>query len=150
MLVSVFQHENTMKAAVLALVITWAALLPQTAAMAQTARAQRSEVSVIYGPPKDPAHQQIYEQLKEIGFLDKVGEFISPVLPRTLLVKLEGCDGDANASLRSIPRYVYVRRTTTTAVQLSRPLDSEITSDREYFAFELRRWDRGCPCSGGR
>jgi Putative metallopeptidase len=99
MLVSAFQHENTMKAAVLALVITWAALLPQTAAMAQTARAQRSEVSVIYGPPKDPAHQQIYEQLKEIGFLDKVGEFISPVqLPRTLLMKLEGCDGDANAS----------------------------------------------------
>src|SRR5262245_12000524 len=88
-----------MKAAVLALVIIWAALLPQIEAMAQTARAQRSEVSVIYGPPKDPAHQQIYEQLKEIGFLEKVGEFLSPVrLPRTLLVKLEGCDGDANAS----------------------------------------------------
>src|SRR5262245_36351321 len=88
-----------MKAAVLALVIIWAALLPQIEAMAQTARAQRSEVSVIYGPPKDPAHQQIYEQLKEIGFLEKVGEFVSPVrLPRTLLVKLEGCDGDANAS----------------------------------------------------
>jgi Putative metallopeptidase len=57
------------------------------------------ETSVIYVPPENPAHQPIYEQLKEIGFLGKVREFLSPVqLPRTLLVKLEGCDGDANAS----------------------------------------------------
>jgi hypothetical protein len=88
-----------MKAVVLAFVITWAALLPQTAAMAQTAPVQRSEVSVIYVPPKNPAHQSIYGQLKQIRFLEKVQEFLSPVqLPRTLLVKLEGCDGDANAS----------------------------------------------------
>jgi hypothetical protein len=94
-----FHDENVMKAAVLALVIICAALLPQTAAMTQTASTQRSEVSVIYVPPKNPAHQPIYEQLNEIGFLEKVREFLSPVrLPRTLLVKLEGCDGDANAS----------------------------------------------------
>jgi putative metallopeptidase DUF4344 len=94
-----FQDENVMKAAVLALVIIGAALLPQTAAMAQTTPAQRSELSVIYVPPKNPSHQPIYEQLKEIGFLEKVREFLSPVrLPRTLWVKLEGCDGDANAS----------------------------------------------------
>jgi Putative metallopeptidase len=94
-----FQGENVMKAAVLALVITGAALLPQAATMAQTAPAQRSEVSVMYLPPKDPAHQPIYEQIKEIGFLEKVREFLSPIrLPRTLFVKLEGCDGDANAS----------------------------------------------------
>jgi hypothetical protein len=67
--------------------------------MTQTALAQRGEVSVIYVPPKNPAHQPIYEQLNEIGFLEKVRKFLSPVrLPRTLLVKLEGCDGDANAS----------------------------------------------------
>jgi len=88
-----------MKAAVLALIITGAALLPQTAGMAQTAPSQRGEVGVIYVPPKNPAHRPIYEQLKEIGFLEKVREFLSPIrLPRTLFVKLEGCDGDANAS----------------------------------------------------
>jgi Putative metallopeptidase len=88
-----------MKAAVLALIITGAALLPQTAGMAQTAPSQRGEVSVIYVPPKNPAHRPIYEQLKEIGFLEKMREFLSPIrLPRTLFVKLEGCDGDANAS----------------------------------------------------
>jgi Putative metallopeptidase len=92
-----FHDENVMISAVLALAIIWTALLPQTAA--QTALAQRGEVSVIYVPPKNPAHQSIYEQLNEIGFLEKVREFLSPVqLPRTLLVKLEGCDGDANAS----------------------------------------------------
>ena len=47
--------------------------------------------------PRTP-HQPIYERLKEIRFLEKLQEFLSPVrLPRTLLVKLEGCDGDANA-----------------------------------------------------
>jgi hypothetical protein len=70
-----------MKAVVLALVITWAALLPQTAAMAQTAPAQRSEVSVIYVPPKNPPHQPIYEQLKEIRFLGKVREAKRPSMP---------------------------------------------------------------------
>src|SRR5262249_24123311 len=89
----IFQHENLMKAALLALVMTWAALLAQTVAMAQSAPAQRNKVSVIYVPPKNPAHQPIYEQLKEIGFLEKVREFLSPVqLPRTLLLKLEGAD----------------------------------------------------------
>ena len=88
-----------MKAAVLALIVTGAALLPQTAGMARTAPSQRGEVSVIYAPPKNLAHRLIYEQLKEIGFPEKVGEFLSPIrLPRTLFVKLEGCDGDANAS----------------------------------------------------
>jgi hypothetical protein len=88
-----------MKAAVLALIITGAALLPQTAGMAQTAPSQRGEVSAIYVPPKNPAHRPIYEQLKAIEFLEKVREFLSPIrLPRTLFVKLEGCDGDANAS----------------------------------------------------
>jgi hypothetical protein len=94
-----FQHQNVMKGAVLALVITWTLLVSLSAAMAQTSPARGGETSVIYVPPENPAHQPIYEQLKEIGFLGKVREFLSPVqLPRTLLVKLEGCDGDANAS----------------------------------------------------
>jgi hypothetical protein len=48
--------------------------------------------------PKNPAHKPIYEQLKEISFLEKLHQFLTPFrLPRALLVKVEGCDGDANA-----------------------------------------------------
>jgi hypothetical protein len=119
-------EENVMKAVVLALVITWATLLPQTAAMAQTAPAQRREVNVIYVPPKNPSHQLIYGQLKEIGFLGKVREFLSPVqLPRTLLVKLEGCDGDANASYEKdtiVICYEYID-------ELWKTLPEEMTED---------------------
>jgi hypothetical protein len=56
-------------------------------------------VSVSYVPPKNLAHQPIYRLLKEARFLEKLQEFTSAVrLPRTLLVKMEGCDGDPNAS----------------------------------------------------
>jgi Putative metallopeptidase len=35
---------------------------------------------------------------KELRFLEKLQEFLSPFqLPRTLLVKVQGCEGDANA-----------------------------------------------------
>ena len=45
-----------------------------------------------------PAHQPIYEQLQELRFLENLQEFLSPVrLPRMLLMKVEGCNGDANA-----------------------------------------------------
>jgi hypothetical protein len=88
-----------MMKAVFALVISWIVLVPEIVTTAQTVPAQAGRMSVSYVPPKNPAHQPIYEQLKEIRFLEKVQEFLSRVrLPRTLLVKLEGCDGDANAS----------------------------------------------------
>jgi hypothetical protein len=75
---------------------------------AQTVPAQAGRMSVSYVPPKNPAHQPIYEQLKEIRFLEKVQEFLSRVrLPRTLLVKLEGCDGE---SYRRLLVTVGVRR----------------------------------------
>jgi hypothetical protein len=88
-----------MMKAVLALVIGCIVLVPQIVTTAQTLPAQPGRTSVRYVPPKNPAHQPIYEQLKEMRFLEKVQEFLSRVrLPRTLLVKVEGCDGDANAS----------------------------------------------------
>jgi Putative metallopeptidase len=84
---------------VLALVIGSIVLVPGIVVLARTEPPQPGRVSVSYLPPKNPAHEPIYEQLKEIRFLEKVQEFLSRVrLPRTLLVKLEGCDGDDNAS----------------------------------------------------
>src|SRR5262247_1007177 len=84
--------------AVLALVITWAVLVPGMMTTAQAAAARASRVSVSYVPPKNPAHQPIYEQLKQLRFLEKLQQFLTPFrLPRALLVKMDGCNGDANA-----------------------------------------------------
>jgi Putative metallopeptidase len=59
---------------------------------------QTRRVQVAYIPPKDPAHQPIHDLLRERRTLEKVQEFFSPFrLPRSLLLKLEGCDGVANA-----------------------------------------------------
>jgi hypothetical protein len=84
--------------AVLALVMTWAMLVPGMVTMVQAAAARASRVSVSYVPPKDPAYQPVYEQLKQLRFLEKLQQFLTPFrLPRALLVKVEGCNGDANA-----------------------------------------------------
>ena len=57
-----------------------------------------NRVKVEYVPPKNPAHQQIYERLKEDRALEKLQKFLSPFrLPRTLTVSLKGCDGEADA-----------------------------------------------------
>ena len=85
--------------AVLAVVIAWTVLVPEMVTTAQAAAARASRVSVSYVPPKDPAHQAIYEQLKQLRFLEKLqlnSSRRSDSL-RALLVKTEGCDGDANA-----------------------------------------------------
>ena len=84
--------------AVLMLVITWMILSPEIVTKTQAAPARANRVSVSYVPPKNPAHQPILDQLREVGFLEKFQKFLTPFrLPRALLVKVEGCDGDANA-----------------------------------------------------
>jgi hypothetical protein len=71
---------------------------PEIVTTAQAAAGRVNRVSVSYVLPKNPAHQPIYEQLQELRFLENLQEFLSPVrLPRMLLVKVEGCDDDANA-----------------------------------------------------
>ena len=85
--------------AVLVLVITWTVLVSEIVTTVQAASARGSRVSVTYVAPKDAAHQPIYEHLKELRFLEKLQEFLSPFqLPRILLVKVEGCDGNPDAS----------------------------------------------------
>ena len=69
-------------------------------AMATTAFAASkvNRVSVRYVPPKNPAHQQIYTELKQRGALEKLQKLLSPVrLPRTLRISLTECDGEADA-----------------------------------------------------
>ena len=84
--------------AVVMLVITWMVLSPEIVTTTQAASARADRVSVSYVPPKNPAHRPIYDQLKEVGFLEKLQKLLTPFrLPRALLVKVEGCNGDANA-----------------------------------------------------
>jgi hypothetical protein len=57
-----------------------------------------NRVSISYVPPKEPAHQPIYERLKESRVLERLQRFLSPFrLPRTLRISLAGCDGEADA-----------------------------------------------------
>jgi Putative metallopeptidase len=88
--------------AVVVLVVTWTVLVPQILTRAQAAADRDSRVSVSYVPPKDPAHRAIYEQLGQLRFLERLQRLLTPFrLPGALLVKLEGCDGDANAFYES-------------------------------------------------
>jgi hypothetical protein len=57
-----------------------------------------NRVSIRYVPPKNPAHQEIYTELKQRGALEKLQKFLSPFrLPRTLRISLSECDGEADA-----------------------------------------------------
>jgi hypothetical protein len=55
-------------------------------------------IRVEYVPPKDRAHQPIYEVIMKQRALEKVRQILSPLrLPRILRMKVEGCDGVSNA-----------------------------------------------------
>ena len=59
-------------------------------------RADRIQIS--YVPPKNPAHEAILKSLKERQALEKFKGLLSALrLPRPLLLKVEGCDGESNA-----------------------------------------------------
>jgi hypothetical protein len=52
-----------------------------------------------YVEPKNPSHRHIYETMKEKRVLENFQEFLSPIrLPVRITLKLEGCDGVANAT----------------------------------------------------
>ncbi len=56
------------------------------------------QVRISYVAPSNPAHKQIYDTLKERRVLERFKDLLSPLrLPTTLLLKLEGCDGESNA-----------------------------------------------------
>jgi hypothetical protein len=68
------------------------------AATAAFAEPRSNRVSIEYVRPKNPAHEQIYQRLKENRALEKLQVLLSPFrLPRTLHVSLAGCDGEADA-----------------------------------------------------
>ena len=82
----------------LALAVVGMFLVTATA-MTAFAASKASQISIRYVPPKNPAHQPIYKDLKERRALEKLQEFLSPFrLPRTVQFSLAGCDGEDDAS----------------------------------------------------
>jgi len=82
-----------------ALALTVAGMILITAvAMPAFAASKTNRVSVRYVPPKNPAHQEIYTDLKQRGALEKLQKLLSPVrLPRKLRISLDECAGEADA-----------------------------------------------------
>src|SRR6185503_15050987 len=56
------------------------------------------QIRIEYDVLKNPAHQPIYERLKQVRALEHLQTLLSPFrLPRPLLLKVSGCDGESNA-----------------------------------------------------
>jgi hypothetical protein len=63
-----------------------------------SAAGKTNQIRIAYVPPKNPDHAPLFELLKKVRSLEKAQKLLSPIrLPRRLLVKMEGCDGVANA-----------------------------------------------------
>jgi Putative metallopeptidase len=71
-------------------------MVPQAAASDSEVRANRMQVDYI--PPTNPAHQKLYEMLKERRALEKLQAIFSPFrLPIDLTLRTVPCDGVSNA-----------------------------------------------------
>lgn len=70
-----------------------------TAIPAQAApTAKSNQITYEYVPPKNPAHQAIYDQMKQGRALEHLQELLSPLrLPYPLMLTVAGCDGVPNA-----------------------------------------------------
>ncbi len=56
------------------------------------------QIRVEYDVPGNPSHRLIYERLKQVRALEQIQKLLSPLrLPRPLLLKVSGCDGESNA-----------------------------------------------------
>jgi hypothetical protein len=87
-----------MKAFVALLILIGANFNPECAAAAKplVLRADRIKFSCV--PPKNSAHEPLFQLLKERRVLEKFKGLVSALrLPRALLLKVEGCDGESNA-----------------------------------------------------
>jgi hypothetical protein len=72
------------------------ALPAATAAIAGPNRP--NQIRITYVKPAKPEHQAIHDELKRARGLERMQSLLSPIrLPRPLMLKLDGCDGEANA-----------------------------------------------------
>ena len=68
------------------------------AAHTEAAQHPSEQIRIEYVPPKEPEHQPIYDEIRQAHVLERLQELLSPLrLPRPLLIKVTGCDGESNA-----------------------------------------------------
>ena len=78
---------------VLAMVSTFGAAVAR-----ETVALRTNRVEIAYVTPKNAAHKHIYWLMRERKVLERFREYLSPLrLPRVLVLKVEGCDGEENA-----------------------------------------------------
>lgn len=74
------------------------ALCPALAPVITAVAAEPRRIDIAYVPPKDPKHRALYELLTSRRVLEKIQAILAPFrLPARVLLKVEGCDGTANA-----------------------------------------------------
>jgi hypothetical protein len=87
-----------MKAFVALLILIGASLSSESAATGKSSILRADRIQISYVPPKNSAHETIFQLLKERRALEKFKGLLSALrLPRALLLKVEGCDGESNA-----------------------------------------------------
>jgi hypothetical protein len=76
-----------------------ALLVSEVPAVIRDARAlEPARIDIAYLPPKSDTHRPLYELLMRSHVLEKIQALLGPFrLPRRVLLKVEGCDGTANA-----------------------------------------------------
>jgi hypothetical protein len=86
------------KVSVVLLIVMGASLNSEYAAAEKSSALRADRIQVSYVPPKNAAHQAVFRLLKERRVLEKFKGLLSALrLPRALLLKVEGCDGESNA-----------------------------------------------------
>ena len=71
------------------------------ALLVATARAEAdfkpSRIDIQYVPPKSPEYESLYKRVQERRRLEMIRDLLTPLrLPRRLLLKTDGCDGEVN------------------------------------------------------
>lgn len=82
----------------LAAILAWSSSGCGIAAAAELSPLKTDQFRAVYEAPKNPAHEALYGQLKAARALERFRAFLSPIrLPRTLTLRLAGCDGADDA-----------------------------------------------------
>ena len=97
------EREQTMNSVIAAaasalVLLISTVLLGRPALAAAPTVLKAGQIKIAYMPPTNPEHQPIYELVQERRVLERMRDYLKPLrLPGRLLLKTEGCDGDANA-----------------------------------------------------
>ena len=80
------------------LLMVFISALLSVQALAETPLLKSNRIEISYVKPQNPAHQKIFQFINERRVLERLRDYLSHIrLPKTLLLKTEGCNGASNA-----------------------------------------------------